>query len=111
MKKTICIAILSCAVLIASCTKDYSRAILGTWDAGKASLESRIVVTIRDNGLLTAAITNTDMKPINGTYEIKNDVLVIKLSSTTLSYKIVKLDDSRLVMSSESAKITWIKIE
>jgi len=111
MKKTICITILCCAVLIASCAKDHSKAILGTWDAGKASLESRIVVTIRDNGLLTAALTSTDMKPINGTYEIKNDLLVIKLSNMTLSYKIVRLDDSRLVMSSESARITWIKIE
>src|SRR5271157_760364 len=102
MKKTICTLFLSFAVLISACAKNYGKAIVGTWDAGKASLESRIVVSMRNNGSMTAALTNTDIKPIKGTYEIKEDMLVIRLPGATLSYKIMKLDDRKLVMSSET---------
>ncbi len=111
MKKTICILFLGFALLFSSCAKNYGKAIIGTWDAGKASMESRIVVTMRINGTLTAALTGTDMKPINGTYEIKENMLVIRLPGTTLSYSIMKLDGRTLVMSSESARITWNRLD
>jgi hypothetical protein len=111
MKKTIFILLLGFAVLISSCSKNYAGAIVGTWDAGKASRESRIVVTIRNNGSLTAALTNTDMKPIKGTYEINENSLVIRLPDTILSYKITRLDDRTLVMSSDTARITWNRLK
>ncbi len=111
MNKVGWILLLSCAFLIPSCTKNYGKAIIGTWDAGKASLESRIVVTMRNNGSLTATLTNTDIRPMDGTYAINGDSLVIRLPGSTLSYKIMSLDDRTLVMSSETRRITWNRLE
>jgi hypothetical protein len=111
MKRAICISISMACVLFVSCGRDYKKAIIGTWDAGKATQESRIIVTIKDHGLLTASITNTEMKPISGTYRVEGDGIEIKLSGMTLAYKIMTLDEDKLVMSSDTAKITWIRLK
>ncbi|OHD70613.1 MAG: hypothetical protein A2W19_03500 [Spirochaetes bacterium RBG_16_49_21] len=111
MKKIFCISVVSFFVLITACAVDYRKAIIGTWDAGKASRESRIVVSIDGNGSLTAALTNTDMRPIKGAYEIDKNRLVIKLSNMTLSYEIVKVVGNKLVMSSDERRITWTRIK
>ncbi len=111
MRKSFWIVALICALLVPSCAKQYTKAIIGKWDAGKASTESRIIVAIRSNGSLTATLTNTEIRPTNGTYTISGDLLVITLPGTTLSYRIMSLDDRKLVMSSEARKITWNRLE
>ncbi|OHD63350.1 MAG: hypothetical protein A2176_00130 [Spirochaetes bacterium RBG_13_51_14] len=96
---------------VASCGRDYRKAIIGRWDAGKATLESRILVTIRGDGTLTAEITNSDIKPLAGTYQIDKDRINIKFPRLDMSYRIVTLDKKVLVMKWKYAKITWLRLE
>ncbi len=111
MKKMIGISILCVSTLILSCARDYGRDLVGTWDAGKATLESRIVVTIGADGSIKAALTNRDMRPVSGTYTIEKNRLLIKLPSLALQYEIMKLEGNKLVLSSEDRRITWTRIK
>jgi hypothetical protein len=111
MKKIFLISAVGLALLLASCGKDYSRDIIGRWDAGKAALNSTITVTIRANSTMTAEISNLDMKPVNATYTIVKDKFIIKFPSFVMSYKIIRLDKKVLVMKSKFGRITWNRQE
>jgi hypothetical protein len=111
MKKIILISAVSLALLIASCGKDFSKDIIGRWDAGKAALSSTITVTISSDSTLKAEISNLDMKPVNATYTIVKDKFIIKFPSFVMSYKIIKLDKKVLIMKSKFGRITWKRLE
>lgn len=111
MKK---IAFLSLSLLVLSavaCTKDYRKAIVGEWDAGKATQENEIRVTIRADGTMTSWITKSDMKPLNGTWAIDGDHVTYRFPRLDLSYRIIRLDDKVLVMKWKFAKITWHRMK
>ncbi len=111
MKKVIIISILSVAALFTACGRDYSRDLVGTWDAGKATLEKNMTVVIKGDGTLTAEIRDLNMKPLRGTYHLDGNRLVFKLSLFDLSYRIDKLDREVLVMRNQYARITWNRIK
>jgi hypothetical protein len=98
------------STLLLSCSGDYGRDIVGTWDAGKAAPGKRIVVTIGADGSIKAAITNSDMRPVSGTYTIKKNSLLIKLPNMALPYEIVKLEGNKLYLASEDRRITWTRM-
>jgi hypothetical protein len=110
MKKMIGISMVCVFTLLLACAVDYGRDIVGTWDAGKAAPEKRIVVTIGADGSIEAAITNSDMRPVRGTYTIKKNRLFIKLPNMALPYDIMKLEGDKLVLASEDRRITWTRI-
>ena len=111
MKKIFLISAIGLALLIASCGKNYSKDIIGRWDAGKAALNSTITVTIRGDSTLKAEISNLDMKPVNATYTVVKDKFIIKFPSFVMSYKIINLDRKVLVMKSKFGRITWNRLE
>lgn len=111
MKRILIIVILAMAAALVSCSKDYSKDIVGTWDAGKATLNKNMTVLIKDDGTVTAEIKDLDMKPIMGTYHLDGGNIVFKFSTITLSYRITKLDRKVLVMRSKDARITWNRLE
>jgi hypothetical protein len=111
MKKVFLISAVGLALLIASCGKDFSKDIIGRWDAGKAALSSTITVTISSDSTLKAEISNLDMKPVNATYTIVKDKFIIKFPSFVMSYKIIKLDKKVLIMKSKFGRITWKRLE
>ena len=111
MKKMIGISTVCILMLVVSCARDYGRDIVGTWDAGKAAPEKRIVVTIGADGSIQAAITNSDMRPVRGTYTIEKNRLLIKLPDMALPYDIMKLEGDKLVLASEDRRITWTRIK
>jgi hypothetical protein len=111
MKK---LALLSMALLVfavVSCKKDFRTVIVGEWNAGKATQENDIRVTVRADGTITSWITKTDMKPMNGTYLVEGDRVTFKFPRLDLSYRILQLDDKILVMKWKFAKITWHRIQ
>ena len=55
MKKVIIISILSVAALFTACGRDYSRDLVGTWDAGKATLEKNMTVVDRKSTRLNSS--------------------------------------------------------
>jgi len=111
MKKLLILSAVGLALLFDSCAKNYSRDIIGTWDAGKATLNSTITVTIRGDSTMTAEMSNLDMKPVKATYAIVKDKFIIKFPSFVMSYKIIKLDRKVLVMKSKFGRITWNRLE
>jgi hypothetical protein len=111
MKKVLMLSAVGLALLFLSCAKNYSKDIVGKWDAGKASLNSTITVTIRGDSTMTAEMSNLDMKPVNATYAIVKDKFIIRFPSFVLSYKIIKLDRKVLVMKSKFGRITWNRLE
>lgn len=111
MKKIITLSAVCFTLFFATCAKNYSRDIVGKWDAGKAALNSSITVTIRGDSTMTAEMSNLDMKPVNATYAIVKDKFIIKFPSFVMSYKIIKLDRKVLVMKSKFGRITWNRLE
>jgi hypothetical protein len=111
MKRIVIILILAITMSFASCSKDYSKDIVGTWDAGKTTLNKNMTVVIKNDGTMTAEIKDLDMKPIKGTYQLDSGRIVFKLSTITLSYRITRLDNKLLVMRSKEARITWNRME
>jgi hypothetical protein len=111
MKQSIIVSALAMAVLMSACSKDYSRDIVGTWNAGKATLEKNMTVVIKNDGTMTAEIKDLDMKPIKGSYRLDGNSVVFKLSRINLPYRIVKLDRKVLVMKNKYARITWNRIQ
>ncbi len=111
MKKIFLLPAICLVLFLASCAKNYSRDIIGKWDAGKASLNSTITVTIRGDSTMTAEMSKLDMKPVNATYTIVKDKFIIKFPSFVLTYKIIKLDRKVLVMKSKFGRITWNRLE
>ncbi|MBN2158570.1 MAG: hypothetical protein JW807_04175 [Spirochaetes bacterium] len=111
MKKIFSLITAALLLVVSSCSKDYSRDLVGRWNAGKATLNSDIMVTIRDNGTLTAQITNTEMKPADASYLVRKDRLTIVFPRYSLSYKILSLDDKKLVMRSRFGRITWTRLK
>ncbi|HOT44170.1 MAG TPA: hypothetical protein PLM53_19250 [Spirochaetota bacterium] len=111
MKHGIVVSALTVALAFAACSRDYSKDLVGTWDAGKATLEKNMTVVIKSDGTMTAEIKDLDMKPIKGTYRLDGNSLVFKLSLFNLSYTISRLDRKVLVMKNKYARITWNRIE
>lgn len=111
MKKIVTLSAVCLALLFASCAKNYSRDIVGKWDAGKATLNSTMTITVRGDSTMTAEMSNLDMKPVNATYVIVKDKFIIKFPSFVLTYKIIKLDRKVLVMKSKFGKITWNRLD
>ncbi len=111
MKRYMIIPALAMAVIFVTCAKDYSRDIIGTWNAGKATLDKDMTVVINGDGTLTAEIKDLSTKPIKGTYHIDKDVVEFKLPSIVLTYRILKLDRKVLVMKWKYARITWNRIQ
>jgi uncharacterized protein (TIGR03066 family) len=110
MKKRTIVTALAVAMAFTACSRDYNKDLIGTWDAGKATLEKNMTVVIKGDGTMTAEIKDLDMKPIKGTYELDGDKLVFRLSLLNLSYTITKLDRKVLVMKNKYARITWNRI-
>ncbi len=111
MKRIAILSIFAIAMAYASCSRDYSKDIVGTWDAGKATLNKNMTVVIKNDGTMTAEIKALDMKPVKGTYQLDGGNIVFKLSTITLSYRITRLDGKALVMRSADARITWNRLE
>lgn len=111
MKKAVCVSLAVLALVAVSCKKDYRTAIVGNWDAGKATLHNEILVTIRADGTLTTMISKSGMKPMNGTWAVDDDRVVFKFPGLDLSYRILRLDDSVMVMKWKFAKITWHRMK
>jgi hypothetical protein len=111
LKKILYVSAAGLVLFSFSCGRDYGRAIIGRWDAGKASLDKTMIVDIQGGGNLTAHITNADMKPVKATYTIEKNRFEIKFPGFSLSYHIIQLDDSVLVMKSKYSKITWKRLK
>lgn len=111
MKNSIIVALLALTVIAVACSRDYRTDLIGTWDAGKATLDKNMTVVIKDDGTMTAEITDLNMKPIKGTYRLDRDKIVFKFPTIDLSYTIVKLDRQVLVMKWNYARITWHRIK
>jgi hypothetical protein len=101
-----------CITLLAvSCARDYSKDLVGKWNAGKASQNSEIIVEIRADKTLTAMITHADIKPVIAAYTVEKDRLSIKFPQFDMSYRIVKLDKDVMVMKSKFGRITWNRLK
>jgi hypothetical protein len=111
MKKLAYLSIAALMLVTVSCKKDYRKAIVGEWNAGKATLQNDIRVTVRADGTITSRITKSEMKPLNGTWLIEGDNVTFKFTRLDLSYRILTLDDQVLVMKWKFAKITWHRIK
>ncbi|MBN1497142.1 MAG: hypothetical protein JXA07_10270 [Spirochaetes bacterium] len=112
MKKAIIITMISMALLAVSCARNYSKDLVGKWYAGKATFNNNdLMVTIKPDGALVAEITNADVRPVNATYTLERDKLVIKFTGFDLSYRIKELDKDLLVMESRYGRITWKRIK
>jgi hypothetical protein len=111
LKKILCLFAAGLVVFTFSCVKDYSKSIIGKWDAGKASMDKTMIVEIQGDGNLLAHITHADMKPVRATYTIDNNRFEMKFPGFSLSYKIIQLDDSVLVMKSKYSRITWKRLK
>ncbi|MBP7735714.1 MAG: hypothetical protein KA369_07045 [Spirochaetes bacterium] len=111
MKRIVVIHLLAIVAVFSACSKDYSKDIIGTWDAGKATLNKNMTVVIKNDGTMTAEIKDLDMKPIKGTYRLDGGHIEFKLSTITLSYRITSVDGKALVMRSKDARITWNRLE
>lgn len=111
MKKIACLSLAVLVLTAVSCKKDYRKAIVGEWNAGKATLENDIRVTVRADGTMTSWITKSDMKPLNGTWHIEGDNVTFKFPRLDLPYRILKLDEQVLVMKWKYAKITWHRLK
>jgi len=111
MKKIACASIAALMLVAVSCKKDYRKDIVGKWDAGKATLESEIFVTIQADGTLTTMISGIGMKPMSGTWQLNSDHVTFKFPGLELSYRILELDDKILVMKWKYARITWHRMK
>ncbi len=111
MKRTIIISVIAIAVACTACSRNYDTDLVGTWDAGKATLDKNMTVVINGDDTLTAEIKELGMKPINGSYHLDNNKILFKFSTIELSYRIVKLDRKVLVMKNKYARITWNRIK
>lgn len=111
MKKLAYLSIAALMLVTVSCKKDYRNAIVGEWDAGKATRENDIRVTVRADGTMTSWVTRSDMKPLNGTWLLEGDNVTFKFPRLDLSYRIITLDDQVLVMKWKFAKITWRRMK
>lgn len=108
--KTYAYISLALLLVVLSCAKDYRHDLVGRWNAGKATLNNDILVTVRADGTITAQVTNAGMKPVNASYTIVGDRLTIVFPSYSLSYRIVSIDNASLVMKSRYGKITWKRL-
>ena len=111
MKKIACVSIAALMLTAVSCKKDNRTALVCEWDAGKATMQNNIRVTVRADGTMTSWITRSDMKPLNGTWSVEGDNVTFKFPRLDLSYRILKLDDQVLVMKWKFAKITWHRLK
>jgi hypothetical protein len=111
MKKILIFAAIAITMAIAGCSRDYSKELVGTWDAGKATLEKNMTVIIKGDGTMSAEIKDLGMKPVKGTYNLKGNNVVFKLPAFDLSYRIVKLNREVLVMKYRDARITWNRLQ
>ncbi|MBN2078181.1 MAG: lipocalin family protein [Spirochaetes bacterium] len=111
MKKTGCIALLVFISFALSCAQDYRKGVVGKWNAGMATTEKDMVVTIRGDGTFTAEIMGHDMKPAPGTYRINRGRIYFSFPKIELHYKIISLDEETLVMSSKYARLTWHRVK
>lgn len=112
MKKILVISVMGAALFLVSCAKDYSKDLVGKWNAGKASFNNNdLLVTIRPDNTLVAEITNADIKPVHATYTLNKEKFVIKFTKFDLSYKIIKMEKDVLVMNSRYGRITWNRLK
>lgn len=111
MKRAIVLSVIAAMMILNACSKDYSKDIVGTWDAGKATLDKNMTVVIKNDGTMTAEIKDLDMKPVKGVYHLDGNKIAFKLSIMDLKYKITRLDREVLVMSNKYARITWNRIQ
>jgi hypothetical protein len=111
MKKLAFLSLAALMLVTVSCKKDYRTAIVGNWDAGKATLDNEILVTIRADGTITTVITKSGMKPLNGTWLLDGDHVTFKFPRLELPYRILTCDDRVMVLKWKYAKITWHRIK
>lgn len=107
------IGILCCLAGFLACAKvhNFHDGFVGEWDAGAAGQGRRIMVSVRDDGTLTAGISGTDIKPLAGTWSIQGDLLSIKFPGLDMVYRIHAIDRERLVMRSLTTRITWHRVK
>jgi hypothetical protein len=111
MKRIACLSLTLFVLTVVSCKKDYRKDIVGNWDAGKATQKNEILVTIRPDGSLTSMITESGMKPMNGTWIVEGDNVTFRFPGLDLSYRILTLNESVMVMKWKFAKITWHRMK
>lgn len=111
MKKTVYIILLALPVFVLTCGQNYQKGVVGKWNAGKATSDKDMIVTIRGDGTFTAEIMGYDMKPAPGTYRINKGRIYFSFPKIDLHYRIIKLDDRTLVMHSKYARLTWHRVE
>ncbi len=111
MRKGLFITAIAFAMAFGACTKDYKKDIVGSWDAGKGSLEKNMTVVIKADGTVTAEVKDMNMIPLKGTYRIDNDKVYFKFPKVLLAWRIVKLNNDVLVIKTNDARLTWHRIK
>jgi hypothetical protein len=98
-------------LLANGCSRDYKEGLIGKWDAGSATGTSRIQVEFDRNGVITAAITNSEIAPARGTYKVVDDQLTITLARIDIPYTIKKMRGGTVVLGTRNGTIKWRKVE
>ena len=106
--KNITVIILLMTIFISACGRDYRKGLIGKWDAGKATENSRIILTFRNDGSTTVQIKNYS---VEGRYLLNGNKLKLTYKDLKLDYKIQKLTDKHCSIAINNLRFKWTRLK
>jgi hypothetical protein len=97
-------------LLVAACGSDKEEEIIGKWKNDNGNL-----VEFRKDGIVTGLTKNVNKEPVDGTYKIKDDSLLIEFMvmpaprniQGNLDFLILKLDADSLILDTELGSLNY----
>ena len=100
------------SLLIAACSPNKEEEIIGKWKNNNSNL-----IEFREDGIVTGLTKNVNKEPVDGTYKIKNDSLLIEFMvmpaprniKGNLDFLILKLDADSLILDTELGSLNYFR--
>ena len=98
-----------CLSVIGTAGSDTAKKIIGLWEITKGDAPPGATIEFTKDGKLSlrAKVNNMDLK-VDGTYEVKDESIVSKLTfngqTKSETHKITKLTDKQLIVQDEQGK-------
>lgn len=100
------------SLLVAACGSYQEEEIIGKWKNNNGNL-----VEFREDGIVTGLTKNVNKEPVDGTYKIQNDSLLIEFMvmpaprniKGNLDFLILKLDADSLILDTDLGSLNYFR--
>ena len=100
-------------IIVTACGSNKEKDIIGTWKDSNGNL-----IEFREDGIVTGITKNVNKQPVEGSYKVKDDSLLIEFVVATepeeimgnLDFLIHKLDSDSLVLDTDLGNLIYRRI-